>query len=173
MTMPSLDYELFTASGERGWMGKWYAHESDNSLVRTGGVFKEQHLDETRVFVSADHPKGLTKRWTLVLEGYLKPREADVDFEFGLTVAGRAKVSTDFCENLRPKLYALQLYIDDKLVIDNWTRQRRGEAFFGSGSMEETGIYPLKAGVKHKIVVEFCNVRGPADGDEDEALMDR
>jgi len=58
-------------------------------------------------------------------------------------------------------------------VIDNWTRQRRGEAFFGNGSEEEKGIVDLKAGVKHHIYVEYCNVRGPADGDENEAIMDR
>jgi hypothetical protein len=30
----------------------------------------------------------------------------------------------------------------------------------------------LKAGVAHHIFVDFCNVRAPADGDEDEAVMD-
>ena len=63
--------------------------------------------------------------------------------------------------------------MDGNLVIDNWTRQRRGEDFFGCASVEEKGIYDLKAGVKHDIYVEFCNVRSPADGDEDEAVMDR
>lgn len=58
-------------------------------------------------------------------------------------------------------------------MIDNWTRQRRGEAFFGSGSEEEHGVVELKAGVKHEIFVDFCNVRAPADGDENEAIMDR
>jgi beta-glucosidase len=59
------------------------------------------------------------------------------------------------------------------LVIDNWTRQRRGDSFFGCGTVEEKGVYPLKANTAHSIFVEFCNVRGPADGDEDEAVMDR
>jgi beta-glucosidase len=31
---------------------------------------------------------------------------------------------------------------------------------------------PLKAGIKHRVLVEFCNVRSPADGDEDETVMD-
>jgi len=31
---------------------------------------------------------------------------------------------------------------------------------------------PLKAGIKNRILVEFCNVRSPADGDEDETVMD-
>lgn len=58
-------------------------------------------------------------------------------------------------------------------MIDNWTRQRRGEDFFGLGSEEEKGTYQLKANTKHDILVEFCNVRAPADGDEDEVVMDR
>jgi beta-glucosidase len=40
------------------------------------------------------------------------------------------------------------------------------------GTAEERGTYPLKAGKKHSILLDFCNVRGPADGDEDEAVMD-
>lgn len=58
-------------------------------------------------------------------------------------------------------------------MIDNWTYQRRGEAFFGNGSKEEKGIVQLRAGTRHHVYVEYCNVRGPADGDENEAIMDR
>ena len=67
---------------------------------------------------------------------------------------------------------SLQLFVDDQLVIDNWTKQRRGEYFFGSGTEEEKGTFPLKAGVAHRIRVEFCNVRAPAENDPDEAVMD-
>lgn len=67
----------------------------------------------------------------------------------------------------------MQLYIDGKLFIDNWTRQRRGDAFFGSGSQEEKRVFTLKANTKHEVFVEYCNVRGPADSDEDETVMDR
>ena len=65
-----------------------------------------------------------------------------------------------------------QLFVDGQLVIDNWTRQRRGSEFFTCGSTEETGTFDLKANTKHNILVEYCNVRAPADGDEDEAVMD-
>ena len=58
-------------------------------------------------------------------------------------------------------------------MIDNWTRQRRGNAFFGCGSQEEKGTFQLKADTKHEIFVLFCNVHGPADGDEEEAVMDK
>ncbi|KXN84309.1 putative beta-glucosidase I [Leucoagaricus sp. SymC.cos] len=154
-TMPSLDYDLSTEDGRRGWIGTWHTHENDESLIPVEEPSKTQYVDETRCFIGTAYPDGLTKKWSLRLKGYLKPREHDCKFEFGLTVAGRAK-----------------LYVDGKLVIDNWSRQRRGEAFFNCGSEEEKGIVELKAGMKHEIFVDFCNVRAPADGDEIEAIMD-
>ena len=57
-------------------------------------------------------------------------------------------------------------------MIDNWTLQRRAESFFGVGTAEERGTYSLKANKKHDVFVEFCNVCGPAEGDEDETVMD-
>ncbi|KDQ59962.1 glycoside hydrolase family 3 protein [Jaapia argillacea MUCL 33604] len=154
MTLPSLDYDIFTPSGQPGWLGTWYSHTSPDSMTPLSVPFKKQVIDETRIFISAEAPVGITKRWTLKLEGVIK-REEDCLFEFGLIAAGRAK-----------------LYVDGKLVIDNWTRQRRGEYFFNAGTLEEKGTYPLKAHKAHSILVEFCNVRGPADGDEDESVMD-
>ena len=38
--------------------------------------------------------------------------------------------------------------------------------------MEERGIVRLVAQKAHNIYVEFCNVRGPAYGDENETVMD-
>jgi beta-glucosidase len=39
--------------------------------------------------------------------------------------------------------------------------------------VEETGVYDLIRGKEHEVYLEYLNVRGPADGDEDEQLMDR
>lgn len=172
--MPSLDYEMFTPSGERGWIGSWHAHVDDDSLVPRDEVLEERLIDETRIFISTSTPPGITRKWTMKLRGQLKPRETDCLFEFGLTVAGRAKVCFLALTPYQPiNMPVFQLYVDGKLIIDNWTRQRRGEDFFGVGSEEERGVAELKANTKHDILVEFCNVRGPADGDEDEAVMDR
>ncbi|KAG6825905.1 hypothetical protein H0H92_001914 [Tricholoma furcatifolium] len=155
MSMPTLEDELLTPTGERGWIGTWHTHENNDSMVPIEEPIETRLIDETRVFISTSAPQGITRKWTLRLRGQLKPRPYDRSFEFGLTAAGRAK-----------------LYVDGNLVIDNWTRQRRGDAFFGSGSEEEKGIYLLKANTSHEVFVDFCNVRGPADGDEDEAVMD-
>ncbi|KAJ2929628.1 hypothetical protein H1R20_g7478, partial [Candolleomyces eurysporus] len=154
MNLPTLEYDLFTADGKRGWIGTWHSHLDDDSMTPIEKPIADRFIDETRIFISTSTPKGITKKWTLRLRGYLK-KDYDCKFEFGLTAAGRAK-----------------LYVDGNLVIDNWTRQRRGDSFFGVGTVEETGIYDLVAGKEHEVYVEFCNVRGPADRDEDEAVMD-
>ncbi|KZS99622.1 uncharacterized protein LAESUDRAFT_765338 [Laetiporus sulphureus 93-53] len=155
MLTPSLDWDMFTEDGRHGWMGTWYAHESDESIMRVKEPLKTQYIDETRMFFSMSYPVELTKLWTLKVTGFLKPCETDCDFEFGLSSAGRTK-----------------LYVDGELVIDNWTRQTRGDAFSGSGLTEDKGVVPLKAGVKHEIVIEYCNVHALAAADPDEAVMD-
>lgn len=98
--LPSLDYELFTVTGERGWVGTWYSHVDDESMTPVENPIATSIIDETRVFISTSSPKGITRRWTLRLRGQLKPRPYDCQFEFGLTAAGRAKVC--FCAHLFP-----------------------------------------------------------------------
>lgn len=92
MTMPSLDYELVREDGERGWIGAWHSHVNDDSMEPMDEVLKHQFIDETRLFIATSTPPNITRRWTLRLRGQLKPRSYDVAFEFGLSVAGRAKV---------------------------------------------------------------------------------
>ncbi|KAK9481527.1 glycoside hydrolase superfamily [Lipomyces starkeyi] len=59
-------------------------------------------------------------------------------YEFGLAVFGTAK-----------------LYVNDKLVVDNETVQRQGEAFFNNGTVEEVGKIELEAGTTYEVKVEF------------------
>lgn len=59
-------------------------------------------------------------------------------WDFGLTVFGTAN-----------------LYIDDELIIDNTTKQTKGTAFFGKGTIEETGSKSLVAGQTYKIRIEY------------------
>ena len=92
MTKPSLDYDMVTETGECGWIGSWYKHVDDDSMVPLDQPFEKRLIDETRMFISTSTPKGITKRWTLKLNGQLKPKPYDRKFEFGLAVAGRAKV---------------------------------------------------------------------------------
>ena len=90
--MPSLDYDMFTESGERCWIGNWHNHVNDDSNIPLDEVLETRLIDETRAFFSTSLPRGITKRWTMKLRGYLKPRPYDCTFEFGMIVAGRGKV---------------------------------------------------------------------------------
>jgi beta-glucosidase len=64
-------------------------------------------------------------------------------FEFGLTVFGSAN-----------------LYIDDKIVIDNTSVQRSGNFCFGKGTVEEKATVQLSEGTSYKLKVEF--ISGPS-----------
>jgi beta-glucosidase len=101
MKLPTLEDELILPGGERGWQATWYAHEHQESMVPLREVYKTHVVDETRMFISTSAPEGITRRWTLILEGSLRPCEEDCRFEFGLTVAGRAKVYF-LCQNVVP-----------------------------------------------------------------------
>lgn len=92
MTKPSLDYEMVTENGERGWIGSWYKHINDDSMIAEEEPFEKRLVDETRTFIGTSTPKGITKRWTLKFEGQLKPKPYDRKFEFGMAAAGRSKV---------------------------------------------------------------------------------
>jgi len=107
-------------------------------------------VDETNLFLTdAIRPSGLKSEWGLRLRAKLRPRPEGVkQFEFGLIVAGRAK-----------------LFVNGKLVIDNWSKQRQGQAFFGSGTMEEKGVVDVKLGESPEVLVEFSNLTGPKEGD--------
>ncbi|KAG8903591.1 hypothetical protein FRC01_009138 [Tulasnella sp. 417] len=153
MMQPRLDTQLTTETGEPGWVCSIYSHDDQDNIFDT--PVNSIRVTETNNFLVDPFFAAAGPRFTAKFKGKLIPREKDQQFRFGLTVHGRAK-----------------LYVDGKLVIDNWTRQIRGNTFFGKGTPEKHGEIDLKAGVAHEIEVEFRNIRGPADGDEDESLVD-
>ena len=92
-TTPSLDLDIVTLTGQRGWLGTWHRHESDDSMTVVEEPVQTRVIDETRILLDLSGLKyDITRKWTLRLRGQLVPREKDMIFEFGLIVAGRAKV---------------------------------------------------------------------------------
>jgi beta-glucosidase len=90
---PSLDLDIVTSTGQRGWVGTWHRHESNDSMIVVEEPIQTRVIDETRILLDLSGLKDdLTRKWTLRLRGQLVPREKDMIFEFGLIVAGRAKV---------------------------------------------------------------------------------
>lgn len=150
-TLPSLDYELVTDTGAPGWTLSWHNHGQDNNTI-SSEVLKTEFVNETNIFlVDAVPPSNLDARWGVRLSGKLRPRPATlgkVKFEFGLIVTGRAK-----------------LFVDGKLVIDNWTKQRQGQTFFGMGTLEETGVVEIAPGHSPHVLLEFSNIKGPREND--------
>jgi beta-glucosidase len=97
--MPSLDFDIVTPTGRRCWLGTWHRHESGDSMIVVEEPVQTMVIDETRILLDLsagagleDVEDGITRKWTLRLRGQLVPREKDMIFEFGLIVAGRAKV---------------------------------------------------------------------------------
>jgi beta-glucosidase len=111
--MPTLENHLTTSDGKPGWTCSFYSHDASGNL--TGDSVADFILQDTRVKLNDFLPTGLTPTWTIKLNGNLT-FDKTADYELGLTVAGRAK-----------------LYVDGKLTIDNWTKQRPGEFFYGCG----------------------------------------
>ena len=48
-----------------------------------------------------------------------------------------------------------RVFIDGKLVVDNWAGWQKGRTYFEEGSDEVIGLVPLVAGRSHTVVIEF------------------
>ncbi|KAK5994877.1 putative beta-glucosidase I [Cladobotryum mycophilum] len=75
--------------------------------------------------------------WYADMEGTYVAEE-DCTYEIGLVVSGTARA-----------------YVDDKLVVDNATKQVAGDAFYGAATREELGRVQLKKGQSYRFKVEF------------------
>ncbi|KAJ7470497.1 glycoside hydrolase family 3 protein [Mycena latifolia] len=145
--LPTLENNLQTEAGQPGWLCTFYNHDEHGELTDPVAAFV---LTDTRVKLVDFLPPGLSPNWTIKLTGRLTIAKT-VPFEFGLTVAGRAK-----------------LWVNGELTIDNWTKQTPGDFFYGQGTIEEKAIINLTAEVPVDILVEYTNTPPPKDeGDDD------
>ncbi|TKA81516.1 hypothetical protein B0A55_02974 [Friedmanniomyces simplex] len=109
----------------------------------------EIELDSSlAMFMDYDEPKLKTKLWYATVEAYFTPDRSG-EYEFGLCIYG-----------------AGHLYVDDKLVVDNATKQTQGTVFYGCGSVEEKGVMPLEKGKTYHVRLEFSSApTSKLDGD--------
>lgn len=70
-------------------------------------------MNDTSIKLNDFLPEGLTPSWTIRLRGWLTV-DKTMPLELGLAVAGKSR-----------------LWINDKLAIDMWEKQRPGEFFYG------------------------------------------
>jgi beta-glucosidase len=135
--LPLLGPHLRTSEGVVGVIFKAF---TDPVSVENRLPVDVIHLVDTNMYlVDYYHPKLTEDLYWAEVEGFYTPDE-DGDYEFGLTVFGTGK-----------------LYLDDEMLIDNETVQRSGGTFFNVGTIEETGVKYLKAGITYKLKVEFAS----------------
>ncbi len=72
-------------------------------------------------------------------QGAFTPRETG-DYTFALVSAGLSR-----------------LFVDDALVVDNWTSQEKGDAWFGAGSKEKTAQVTLTEGKAVNVRIEYAS----------------
>ncbi|TVY67525.1 putative beta-glucosidase I [Lachnellula suecica] len=133
--LPLLGNILKTDKGEPGVSFRAY---NEPPSVKNREIADELVLFKTELLMmDYECPKLKSPMWWADIEGYYTAEE-DCDFELGLGVFGTAK-----------------LFVNDKLVVDNETKQTKGTLFFSCGTVEEKGIVKLKKGEKYHFKVEF------------------
>ncbi len=133
--LPLLGLQVKTAEGHTGLTFKVY--NEDHSVSKREAIDSLTIVDSNMFLADYTNPKIKSNLWYAEIEGYLTA-EDDGEYEFGVSVYGTAK-----------------LFVNDKLVVDNETKQTQGTTFFGSGSVEEKGTISVKKGQKYFIRVQF------------------
>lgn len=134
--LPSLGDQLSTEDGQTG-----------ATLKISNGYFDDLHFEpfETLVFKDISYFRMndyknsnlKSKIFYIEISSVFIPVDSGL-YEFGIAVCGTAK-----------------LYIDDILIIDNSEFQRKGESFYGLGTIEKRGTFDVVAGRKYHLRIEF------------------
>ncbi|KAH7107285.1 beta-glucosidase [Auriculariales sp. MPI-PUGE-AT-0066] len=144
--LPVLDHDLITPDGQPGWRMEFFNHDAkdQDKPLFDKPVHILESVQETQIHLNDStvaNIQGLTPQWSIKLTGYLAPQDYDGEFEFGIGVIGRARLS-----------------VDGQTVVENWDNQTKGWAFFGRGSQESRGKCKVVKGQKHKIEMIYNNV---------------
>lgn len=129
--LPELDARLVGSDGGPGMTIEFFEH-----LDPEGEPAVRSHTTRMSLRWVGDAPiEG--ERFSARLLGTLTPDRAG-EWTLGLVAAGRSR-----------------LFLDDELVVDNWTSPEPGDSFFGLASAEQTARVPLEAGRAYALRVEF------------------
>ncbi|KAK6203611.1 beta-glucosidase [Scheffersomyces amazonensis] len=136
--LPDIGHTLINELGQKGLYARFYKEPPESNNRK---VFEEFPLSTSRIFLSDFKSKNLAPGEILFyadFTGTFIPDETG-DYDFGVSCLGTA-----------------QLFVDDKLIVDNKTKQTKGDAFFlGVGTREERGVLHLEKGKEYNIRVEF------------------
>ncbi|OKL64262.1 putative beta-glucosidase I [Talaromyces atroroseus] len=136
--LPPLGPLLKTVDGDkRGFSFKVYLEPSEERNKDTKAVDELHLISSTGFLADYKNPHLKSDLFYAEMEGVFTPEE-DGLYDFGVTVIGTGG-----------------LYIDGELVVDNFTKQRQGTAFFGSATVEEYGTKELKAGTPYRVMFKY------------------
>ncbi|EEY18191.1 beta-glucosidase [Verticillium alfalfae VaMs.102] len=133
--LPLLGNVVKSPSGERGMVFRAY---TDPPSVTSRKPVDERILTNTELNL-VDYYVIKNPLWYAEVEGSFVAEE-DCEYELGLIVCGTAN-----------------LFVNGMLVIDNETKQRQGDAFFGTATVEERGTTELKKGETYTFKVQFTS----------------
>ncbi|PVH77190.1 glycoside hydrolase family 3 protein [Cadophora sp. DSE1049] len=132
--LPTLGQNIHTPDGKPGAVMSFYLEpmgtkprEVVDQVVITDTAFQ---------LMDYRHPRLSTLYYASLECIYTAPSTGQ--FEFGLTVFGSGN-----------------LYVDDKLIIENTENRRFGNSFFGKGTAEEKGVVDMEEGQSYKVRLEF------------------
>ncbi|KIJ67697.1 glycoside hydrolase family 3 protein [Hydnomerulius pinastri MD-312] len=136
--LPTMGNYMKTRDGKPGWRCTFYTLDSHGNLDQ---AVADYILNNTELALTSFKPRSLPSTWSAQVEGLLTVDETAL-YEIGLMVSGRAK-----------------LYVDGRLVIDNWTHQTLGEYIptLGQGTTEVKEIVALSAGQSVNVLIEYTN----------------
>lgn len=123
--LPILGEEFTTMDGKSGFDLSHYNIENDQKAARPTC---EEVWDNSEMFMfDFSHPDLDREYFTELKSRFTAP--IDGEFEFGLTVTGKA-----------------WLWVDETLVVDNSKDQVRGTAFFNNGTVQKKGSIKIQKG---------------------------
>ena len=99
-----------------------------------GEILNERVIPRGMVMLAA---MAASPQDALRAQGYFKADESGTH-TFGILATGKSRI-----------------YVDDKLVADNWTNPVAGEAIFGMASTEARGEVEMQAGENYSVKIEF------------------
>lgn len=132
--LPTLGPNITTSDGQQGAVMSFYI---DPPSFECRELIDQVHVPDTSFqLMDYRHPR-LGLLYYASLEGIFTAPSTGT-FEFGITMYGSGN-----------------LYIDDKLIIENTENQRFGDSFFGKGTAEEKGTVEVEEGKTYKVRLEF------------------
>jgi beta-glucosidase len=134
--LPKLDSRLITTTGTEAVPGFTISYYNNFDLAGEP-VYQSVTASSEQAWLGeiapGVQPRGFSARMTC----RFTPQENGLHI-FGLSSAGLTR-----------------LFVDGNQVIDNWTSQKRGATYFGTGSAEESARVELKAGQTYELRVDY------------------